>query len=209
MDKRCTYYYAISFTIPYNYGCDILCLNYIIVRASCCSDLNIVLDQLEADYENHNANYENQYAHLTAAELDNMDAITGFDPSKPYKDFEAKFGTFNSQRKQLENLESVYLTNNFTGTDPDSIDLSYDDELNTIMNLNNQFKIGTEIYTLREDGMYVSSGSPQEAKQLGPMCFTNRRKRKEFPGADPSERYILKVAIHSLIFKASAKGKVV
>ncbi len=55
------------------------------------ADVFTVINQLNADYETYNDNYEAQYPNLTAEQLDDMDEQNGFDEFKPYKDFEKLF----------------------------------------------------------------------------------------------------------------------
>lgn len=118
-------------------------------------DVNAILDQLEIDYETYNTNYENQYPGYTAAQLDDMDEQNNFDQFKPFKDFENLFPGFYSKRAEVENIENTWLSNNFTGADPDDTDLTFDDALNTIFNGSNSFKAGNSVYQLTANGMYI------------------------------------------------------
>lgn len=119
------------------------------------SDVNAVLDQLEADYETYNTEYESQYPNLTAEQLDAMDVQNNFDQFKPFKDFESLFPGYYSKRSEVENIENSWLNNNFTGSDPDDTDLTFDDALNTIFNTNYSFKLENIIYHLTSTGMYI------------------------------------------------------
>lgn len=119
------------------------------------ADVATVINQLDADYEAYNTNYENQYPNLTAEQLDDMDDQTGFDEFKPYKDFEKLFTGFYSKRAELEALELTWLNNNFTGTDPDDYDFAFDDGENTIFNEGGSFQVGSDVYELTSEGMYV------------------------------------------------------
>ncbi len=103
-------------TITYEIGNNIL-------RFNSSDDVNTVLDQLDADYENYNDNYENQYPNLTEDQLDDMDAQTGFDEFQTFRNFENLFSGFSSKRAEVENTETDWLNNNFESTDPDDIDL--------------------------------------------------------------------------------------
>jgi hypothetical protein len=119
------------------------------------ADVSAVLNQLDIDYETYNDNYENQYPNLTADQLDALDQQNGFDQFKPYKDFENLFSGFYSKRAEVENIENAWVSNNFTGADPDDTDLTFDDALNTIFNGTNSFKIGNSVYQLTATGMYI------------------------------------------------------
>ncbi|XVJ66628.1 MAG: hypothetical protein HEQ40_10890 [Lacibacter sp.] len=120
------------------------------------ADFNAVVDQLESDYEMYNTNYENQYPGLSADQLDDMDVQNNFDQFKPFKDFESLFPGFFSKRAEVENIENAWLSNNFTGADPDDTDLTFDDALNTIFNGNYSFKIVNSVYQLTSTGVYVN-----------------------------------------------------
>lgn len=199
------------------------------------ADVNAVLNQLETDYEAHNTNYENQYPNLTADELDDMDIQTGFDEFKPFRDFENLFTGFSSKRGEIETTEASWLTNNFTGTDPDDVDLTFDDAENTIFNSAYSFMIGNDVYQLTSSGtylngaLYVKGGNskiPAQKREQGiysnavffnnaissttlPGCKTNKND-KGFPEFENgTRRFKIKVAINSIGFYSSAKGKVV
>lgn len=58
------------------------------------------------------------------------------------------------KRAELESIENTWLSNNFNGTDPDDVDLTFDDAENTIFNSSYSFKIGTDVYQLTSTGMY-------------------------------------------------------
>lgn len=119
------------------------------------TDVSTVLNQLDADYETYNTNYESQYPNLTPEQLDDIDEQNNFDQFKPFKDFEGLFSGFYSKRAEVENIEIAWLVNNFTGADPDDTDLTFDDALNTIFNGSNSFKIGNSVYQLTANGMYI------------------------------------------------------
>lgn len=55
-----------------------------------------------------------------------LDSVNNFDQLKTYRDFEAKFLGFTSERSTIENLETNWLNNDRTGIDPDSVDLAID-----------------------------------------------------------------------------------
>lgn len=134
-----------------------------ILRFNSLQDVNTVLDQLDADYDNHNDTYDNQYPNLTADQLDDMDAQTGFDQFKPFRDFENLFSGFSTKRAEIENTEITWLNNNFGGLDPDDVDLTFDDAENTIFNGNYSFKVGNDIYQLTSTGLYIN-GTLQASK---------------------------------------------
>jgi hypothetical protein len=158
-----------------------------ILKFNSIANANAVLDQLDAEYDAHNENYENQYPNLTAEQLDDMDAQTGFDYLKTFRDFENLFPGYTSKRSEIENTERVWLANNFTGTDPDDIDLTFDDAENTIFNNAYSFKVGNDIYQLTSTGMYINgvlqndSGSSRIMKEnngiiyAGGVYFNNGR----------------------------------
>ena len=130
--------------------------NGCILKFASASDYNLVLQQLETDYESFNDNYENQYPGLTEEQLDELDEQNGFDEFTPMKEFEALFGGFCSKRNEIEAVENTWLANNMTGIDPDEIDLTFDDAENTIFNNNYSFKIGNDVYQLTEVGTYIN-----------------------------------------------------
>lgn len=179
-----------------------------ILRFNSASDANAVLNQLEADYDTYNDNYDAQYPNYTAAQLDDADVANNFDEFKKYKDFEALFTGYSSMRKQIEITENAFLANN-GGTDPDDIDFSLDDAENTIFNTNYSFKIGQDVYQLRADGIYLNGVSQdQNARISSPDCFSRKKIGPwDYPG--DGKRYRLKVAVHTIIIRGSAKGKVV
>jgi len=128
--------------------------NACILKFNSLADANAVLNQLEADYDNYNDDYDSQYPNLTEEQLDDMDEQNGFDEFQNFKDFENIFGGFCSKRANIEATEIAWLANNFTGTDPDDIDLTFDDAENTIFNSSYSFKIGNDLYQLTSSGMY-------------------------------------------------------
>lgn len=128
--------------------------NGCILRFNSLEDINAVLDQLEAEYDEYNDDYESQYPNMSAEELDDMDEQNNFDEYKTYKDFENMFNGFCSKRAEVEAAENTWLANNFSGTDPDDIDLTFDETENTIFNSNYSFKVGNDVYQLTSSGMY-------------------------------------------------------
>lgn len=129
-------------------------INGCILKFNSLSDLQAVLNQLDADNDAYNDDFDNQYGHLSEEELDEMDEQNEFDEFKTYKDFEALFGGFCSKRAEIESVENTWLANNFTGTNPDDIDLTFDEAENTIFNNNYSYKIGNDVYQLTNEGLY-------------------------------------------------------
>jgi hypothetical protein len=62
---------------------------------------------------------------------------------------------YYSIRSEIESTEISWLNNNFGGTDPDDVDLTFDDAENTIFNGAYSFKVGNDVYQLTTAGMYV------------------------------------------------------
>src|SRR5205814_9770539 len=133
----------------------------------------------------------------------------------PFRKFESQFACFKSKRAELESIENAWVDQDFTGTDPDELDYTIDDAENTLYNVNYQIKIGGSTYEMRSDGLYDITGggirhsSTNSGSKIQGLCFTNKTMTKFFPDTDPNRRYKLKVAIHSIIIRSSAKGKVV
>ena len=184
------------------------------------NDVNTVINQLDADYDTYNDNYDNQYPNYTADQLDSIDVINNFDEFKKLKDFENLFSGYSSKRKQIENTETTWLLNNFTGTDPDTLDYTFDDAENTIFNANYSFKVGTAIYEFRSDGFYINgvlqagtetNGPTGPAGPLGPtVCKSNKKLKTPSPEFENGTRiFYLKVAIHSIAVRSGVHGKVV
>lgn len=197
------------------------------------TDVFTVINQLNADYETYNQNYDNQYPSLTAEQLDDMDDQTGFDEFKPYKDFEKLFTGFSSKRAELEALENNWLNNNFSGSNPDDYDFTFDDGENTIFSNENSFQVGSDSYELNNNGLYINgllqagvenkkfpireiqqsvystavffNGSTNPTIALN--CKTNKSDKGDFVVG--TEKFRLKVAINSFGFHSSAKGKVI
>ena len=125
-----------------------------ILKFSSFADVNTVVDQLDADFESYNDNYESQYSSLTADQLDSVDIVTGFDEFTSLKNFEVLFSGYSSKRSQIETTENTWLSNDLSGTDPDDIDFTFDDAENTVFNNSYQLKIGLTIYEMRSTGLY-------------------------------------------------------
>jgi len=129
-----------------------------ILKFSSSANANTVLDQLETDYNTYNDDYDSNFdTTLTTDQLDSIDVVNGFDELQPYKTFENLFPGFISKRSEVESTENTWLGNNFSGTDPDDIDLTFDDAANTIFNSDYSFKIGTDVYQLTSSGFYINS----------------------------------------------------
>lgn len=129
-------------------------INGCILKFNSYADVLAVINQLNADDDAYNNGYDSQYSNLTEEELDEMDEQNGFDELQKFKDFENLFGGFCSKRAEIEAIENAWLTNNFTGTDPDDIDLTFDEAMNTIFNSNYSFKIGADTYQKTSSGFY-------------------------------------------------------
>ncbi len=127
-----------------------------ILRFNSASDYNAVADQLDADYDTYNDTYDNQYLNLTSAQLDDVDATNNFDEFKKFKDFENLFSGFVSKRSEIENTENSWLSSAFITTDPDDVDLTFDDAMNTLFNNNYSVKVGSDIYQLSASGLYLN-----------------------------------------------------
>lgn len=196
-------------SITYEPGNGILNFNSI-------NDVNTVINQLDTDYDTYNDNYDNQYPNYTTDQLDSMDVINNFDEFKKLKDFENLFSGYLSKRKQIENTENTWLANNMTGTDPDNIDLTFDNAENTIFNSSYSFKIGNNVYQLTSNGLYVNGVLQQgtESNSLMSPAFTTCKSNKKIKSppyipAGTNRQFILKVAINSIGVRSSIKTKVV
>lgn len=163
-------------------------------------DLNIVLNQLDAEYESHNQQYENQYPTLTPEELDAMDEVTGFDEFATYRAFENLFPGYHSysQRGIIENLEETWLAGNMTGQDPSGYDRTCDNSENAIAGDGYNFMIAGEVFTISNEGAVLRATG----------CSTNKKADKLLTSPDQSRRFKLEVAIHSIGLRSSVKGKV-
>ncbi|HEV8083708.1 MAG TPA: hypothetical protein VGP55_10920 [Chitinophagaceae bacterium] len=171
------------------------------------SDVNTVLNQLDADYENYNTTYENQYPNYTALQLDSLDSINNFDQLQSYRNFEAKFSGYTSKRSTIETIETTWLNNNFVGADPDSLDFAFDHSENAICNSNYQLQISNDTYQMTDNGLVLVGGGNASPLTSSP-CFTNRRKWS--PRIIAANRaFQVKAAIHFTLIRSSAKGKVV
>lgn len=211
-DPACAFYYECDETINYA-GVQITYeTSSGMLKFNSVADVNTVIEQLNTDYETYNANYDNQYPNYTADQLDSMDVINNFDEFRKFKDFENLLPGYFSKRGQIENTENTWLTNNFSGIDPDSIDLTFDDAENTIFNNSYSFKVGSSLYELRSEGLYVNGILQDDggaSMSFGTVCKSNK-KRKAFPTFDnDTRRFKIKVAIHSIAVRSGVHGKVV
>ena len=170
------------------------------------SDVNTVLNQLDADYENYNTAYENQYPNYTSDQLDSLDSVNNFDQLKTYRDFEAKFLGFTSERSTIENLETNWLNNDRTGIDPDSVDLAIDNSENAICNSNYELMISGNTYQWTTNGLVLAGGLIMSPAS-GTTCFTNR-KRWSAPLDIGNRSFRIKAAIHYCLIRSSVKAKV-
>lgn len=128
-----------------------------ILKFNSIADVNTVLVQLEADYDNYNDYYDSvQDTTLTGDQQDDVDALNGFNEFQPLLDFEALFPGYNSMRANIESAENLWLSSAFTTTDPDNIDFTYDDAENTIYNYAYAFKVGNDLYEMAATDMYIN-----------------------------------------------------
>jgi len=165
--------------------------------------------------------------------MDSVDSVHNFDEFKPYRDFENLFSGFSSQRKSIETIESTWMYNNFSGTDPDEVDLSFNDAENTIFNNNYSFKVGSVVYNLTASGIYVNgvlqaadksileehsdrnlSGPSVDENDLLPNdfytdCKSNKKTTYRYVYNNSTEMIKEKVAITSIFFRSDVHGKVV
>ena len=190
------YYAGVSITYEQAYGR---------LRFNSEADLQTVLDQLDAAYEAHNANYENLYPSLTPEQMDNMDVTTGFDEFATYRAFENLFPGYTSKRKELENMEESWLAANMTGSNPDNYDMTFDNSENAVFGAGYQLTVGSTVYTMNTELQPATTGA-------SPMligCISNKRKTKDITSPDNTRQFKLKVALNSIWIRSSAKGKVV
>jgi hypothetical protein len=147
--------------------------NGCILKFNSAADLITVINQLDAANDAHNDDYDSQYPNLTEDQLDDMDEQTGFDEFQKFRDFENMFGGFCSKRSEIESVETAWLANNFTGTDPDNIDLTFDDAENTIYNNNYSVKIGNDVYQITGSGIYKNGVLQDDGGSAGIMNNPN------------------------------------
>lgn len=152
-----------------------------ILKFASFSDVNAVLDQLDEDYDNNYDYYDTQLdTSLSVEVLDSLDEVNGFDPRITFRNFENLFSGYNSKRAQIEGVESDWLYNDLSGTNPGDIDLTYDDAQNTICNTDYSFKIGNDLYQITSAGIYINGtlqddgGSVAKINILGDGIFMNK-----------------------------------
>ncbi|WP_276503043.1 hypothetical protein [Terrimonas pollutisoli] len=114
-DPACAKYYDCDETIIYAGVSITYEASSGMLKFNSIANVNTVIEQLNTDYENYNTNYENQYPNLTADQLDSMDVVNNFDEFRKFRDFENLLPGYFSKRKQIENTENTWLTNNFPG----------------------------------------------------------------------------------------------
>lgn len=171
------------------------------------NDVNTVINLLDLQDSIWNTNYDAPYLGYTIDQMDYVDSINNFSEFKKFKEFENLFPGFISKRNQLETLENNWMNNNFTGLDPDSLNLTQDEAENTIFNSNNKFKIGSIVYELKPSGMYVNNLLDGSFATTSP-CIAKTR-NAWFEPENSNRRYKIKASIHSIGFRSTAKGKVV
>jgi len=184
------------------------------IKFNSVSDANTVINKLLLEDSLWNSANDTQYGNYTVDQLDSIDLAINFDEFKKFREFENLFPGFVSKRKSLETLENTWLNNNLTGTDPDNLDFTFDDAENTVFNNQNKFKIGTNIYELKVDGLYINGvfqgdGGSQFVTNAANPCISGRRHNFYSEVQVPNRKYKLKVAVHSIGIRSSAKGKVV
>ena len=205
-----------------------------ILKFSSVSNAMSVLDQLDADDSTYNADYDsNQDTTLTDDQQDSVDIVNGYDEFAVLRHFESLFPGYSSKRAQIESTEESWLSSEFESTSPDDIDLTFDETENTIFNSDYSFKIGNDVYNFTTTGLYINSSLQDDAYfrrviqgentiVAGPMisqddyqdhntlptdCKSNKKKIQDF--SDGSQKFTLKVAIHSIAVRSGVKGKVV
>lgn len=158
-----------------------------ILRFNSLANANTVLEQLNIDYEEYNDDYDSNFdTTLTTDQLDSIDVVNGFDEFQPFKDFENLFPGYSSKRSEVESVENTWLANNFSGTDPDNIDLTFDDAENTIFNSNYSFKIGNDVYQLTSSGLYINNvyqdegGSSRKMNDNKDIIFATAQVNNEY-----------------------------
>ena len=137
------------------------------------SQVEVVLNKLESDYETYNTNYENQFPTFTADQLDIQDSLSNFNEWQTVNNFESLFPSFVSKRSYLYTLETNWLntTSDLSeSTDPDSLDYSSDYFSNTIANQNDKLIIGTSTYQYTLNGLLVN-GVKSEEEGSGSIVF--------------------------------------
>jgi len=157
-------------------------VNANILKFASFSDINVVLNQLDDDYEDNYDNYDSQLdTSLSVEVLDSLDEVNGFDSRITFRNFENLFPGYNSKRAEIEGIESTWLYNNLSGTHPGDIDLTYDDAQNTVSNTDYSFKIGNDLYQITSAGIYINGvlqddeGWPVAKTSIkGDGIFTNK-----------------------------------
>jgi hypothetical protein len=148
-------------------------INGCILKFNSAVDLLAVINQLDADNVAYNDDYDSQYPNLTDDQIDEIDEQNGFDEFKKFRDFETLFGGFCSKRAEIENVENTWLANNFTGTNPDDVDLTFDDAENTIFNNSYSVKIGNDVYQYTSSGWYINGVFQGDGGNSGVIIKSN------------------------------------
>lgn len=117
------------------------------------AEYDVVYNCLEQEYEQHNDDFEAQYANLNDDDFNAMADQTGFDEDATLLAFE-QGKSFNSYRQLLRDLEDAWLNNvNLnTATDPDLLDYFDDPVANALMSHNRKVLIGTNLYLIDNTG---------------------------------------------------------
>jgi hypothetical protein len=142
-------------------------LNTNMLKFASAANVVTVLDQLEADYNYHNDSYDaTQDTTRTGDQQDSMDIVNGFYEFQPFVNFENLFPGFSSIRAAIEYTENQWLLSEFETTDPDDVDLTFDDAENTIFNTSYAFKVGNDVYQLTGTGLYINGILTAQTKVL-------------------------------------------
>lgn len=173
------------------------------------TDVNTVLNQLDSDYETYNTNYENQYPNYTADQLDSMDSVNNFDDLRTYRNFEASFPGYVSERANIENIETTWINNSFTGLDPDSVDYTIDNSDNAICNNNYEVIIAGTTYQWTSNGFDVVGAGPAFVINSASGCYTNKHKKLPYYNSNNTRKGDIKVAVNNWFVRGEGKGKVV
>jgi len=143
LDPECSPYFSCN--IIQNYGGVSVTYEKTsgMIKFNSVSDANTVINKLLLDDSLWNTANDAQYGNYTVDQIDSIDIAINFDEFRKFRDFENLFAGFVSKRKSLETLENSWLSNSFSGTDPDNLDFTFEDAENTVFNRQNKFKIGT------------------------------------------------------------------
>ena len=111
-----------------------------------------------------------------------------------------------SKRSELLSLEEEWLDTDFASADPDDFDFTIDEGENTLFNYQYRVKIDSSIYEMKEDGLFNIATNTYLKMSDG--CLTVKRNFTEYEHST-NLLFRVKVAINTIGFRSSAKGKVV